>query len=168
MSAFVVDRTHVSYLAATALSVGVQQYGGMTWAHNGMRREIRQGDYEGAANLAQELWNENIESVLTRYPDCRASFPRGLPGPVNEDYVIRLTDIRPVLDLKAADIFKACDCYEYQSCEHDGWPSSEAKAYLEAMRKRAACLTPGYEEAAWGAPESYAAQFRAIKISRRK
>jgi hypothetical protein len=48
-----------------------------------------------------------------------------------------------------AAVFKALDCYEYQSCEHAEWEDSEAKSFCDALRKRAGTKVPGYEEAPW-------------------
>ena len=39
--------------------------------------------------------------------------------------------------LSHADVIRACDCLDYQSCEHDGWERSEAYAILQAIRNRA-------------------------------
>jgi len=41
---------------------------------------------------------------------------------------------------------------KYQSCEHDGWESSKAKAIVDALRSSAWHALPGYEDAAWGPP----------------
>jgi hypothetical protein len=46
-------------------------------------------------------------------------------------------------------ILKAIACYEYQSCEHPGWTTSEAHAFCEALRRRMIHHLPGYEEAPW-------------------
>ena len=51
------------------------------------------------------------------------------------------------------EVLKATDCYEYQSCEHPEWPSSNAHDFIQALRKDAWRLLEGYEEAPWGAPE---------------
>ena len=45
---------------------------------------------------------------------------------------------------------KAIDCYEYQSCEHAGWPRSEARALCAALRHRLIGELPGYDAAPWG------------------
>jgi len=42
-------------------------------------------------------------------------------------------------------------CYEYQSCEHPEWRTSEARAICEALRKLAIRNLPGYDEAPWHA-----------------
>ncbi len=47
------------------------------------------------------------------------------------------------------EIIKACDCYDYQSCETPDWKDTEAYAIMQMLRKRAIYSLPGYEEAAW-------------------
>lgn len=46
-------------------------------------------------------------------------------------------------------VLKAIDCYVYQSCEHKGWESSEARAFCDALRKHAISKLEGYEDAPW-------------------
>ena len=106
-----------------------------------------------ACKVGQMLWDENIRSVSGRYPDCKTL--DDLPGVIGENYQLTESDIRPVMAVKAADVFSACKCYEYQACEHDGWKNSEAKAVIESLKNQAVRLIPGMEEASWGAPEWY-------------
>jgi hypothetical protein len=52
------------------------------------------------------------------------------------------------------DQYKACRCLEYQSCEHLGWETSEARAIVRNTMSTAICKLPGYEEADWEINES--------------
>ena len=113
-------------------------------------------DREGAQRVAQMLWDECIASVLHAYPnDTRDT----MPGPVGEDYELHAADFaRHPAHVEPVEVLKACDCYEYQSCEHPGWATSEAHAYIEALRRHAWQSLVGYEDAEWGAPKGvYAA-----------
>lgn len=153
MSAYIVDIAHVRYLLAAALHTA-ERGDAFRWYHNGTHYELHHGDLERAAVIGQMLWSENVRSVTHRYPDSADA--GDLPGPVEHGehagygYAHRAwTD--PTA-FAPAQILKACHCYEYQSCEHDGWEASEAHAFCESLRRSAERMVPGYESAAWGAP----------------
>lgn len=160
MSAYVVDREHVVYLVEAAMRL--EGYGG--GLHWGWGREtvgtyipaeLRPGDYDEAVRVGQMLWNECIRSVSARYPDEPVT---DLPGVEGEDYTFTRRDLDPFLRIDPVQVLKSCSCYAYQSCEHDGWETSEAYAFIDALRHRAIASLPGYEEAAWGAPEPQTAK----------
>lgn len=87
--------------------------------------------------LGQILLTENAKSVASLYQE----------GMSNEGaaYVFR-TFTKP---LSAVAILKACDCLEYQSCEHDSWADSIARSILDSIRVAAIKQLPGYADAAW-------------------
>ncbi len=96
--------------------------------------------------LGQGLLDENYRSVNARYR-------RDDPVPV---YVFRPTTTG-VVDhdgttraLEPLDIIKLCNCLEYQSCEHDGWDTSWAQAFLQSVVRAAVRRLPGYDAAPWG------------------
>lgn len=150
MSAYVVNLDHIAYLvqAGTSCRLGFTR-GVLRW-HWGLDRRgpvpssavLRAGDLEQAQRVGQMLWDENVKSVEYRYPDsaglCDCRYPETVP---------RFYTFAPV------QVLKACDCYVYQSCEHEGWTVSEAKAYIDALQIHAWQALPGYEEAEWGAPK---------------
>lgn len=74
----------------------------------------------GFRELGQRLWHENYKSVNHRYREDTPT-PR---------YELRTTEatLDPVVVLKAAS------CFDYQSCEHPGWPDSEAHDLVSALR----------------------------------
>ena len=85
---------------------------------------------------AKELYNENCNSLLARYGD---EYP---PIKVPANYV-------PTID----NIFvmaKQVNCYEYQSCEHDGWEDSKAHAMCRAIKESLLTKNDEYENAPWG------------------
>lgn len=133
MSAYVVDLDHIAYLvqAGTSRSVGLDD--SMSDASK--------------LQLGQMLWDENVKSVQARYPGDQE-----LPGPCAHDYVYPERNYPWFRTFDPIQVLKACDCYEYQSCEHEGWSASAAKRYIEDLRARAWTSLPGYEEARWGAP----------------
>jgi hypothetical protein len=97
------------------------------------------------------LWLENIKSVSHRYPNESSGT---LPGPIRENFVIMATDIPACLaEFKPVQVFKSCDCYAYQTCEHDEWEASEAHTFIQSLRNSAWHALPGYDDAEWGAPE---------------
>lgn len=166
MSAFIVDRCHIRLLVRAAESLP-ERHASLSWVW-GINRDA--GTYERRAltpcgpggeegrctpeELGQLLWDENVASVSYRYGgESRDT----LPGPVGEDYVYvhRGASLAPRPD--PVRVLKACDCYEYQSCEHPGWSASEARAALEAIRSAAIHALPGYDAAPWGEVEYGAA-----------
>ncbi|MEU7480496.1 hypothetical protein AB0A63_31275 [Lentzea sp. NPDC042327] len=111
---------------------------------------------EGFRALGQKLWQENHTSVNYRYSELTES-PR---------YQLRTTEatLDPIVVLKAAA------CFDYQSCEHPGWPDSEANKLMEALHTAVLarhpklgervnwhfgetyryCTLPAWESAPWG------------------
>lgn len=151
MSAYIVDREHVRYLVTAAASpVLFMHHGHLAWVWNidreagtYERADLRCCDYDEAARVGQMVWAANVASVRHRYPDCDE-----LPGPLDRDYNYGAhRDSR--LPVTSGRVLKACAGFEYQSCEHPGWPTSEAKAFIEALRAAAWRQVDGYDEAPW-------------------
>lgn len=155
MSAYICDKKHIAYLVIAALSVRLRMANhnsDFSYYHNGQRHTLPAGDYDRACEVANMLWLENIKSVSHRYPGDKTS--ANLPGPVNESFTVQPHDIRFVRpEIDPAQVFKAIDCYSYQSCEHDGWEASESYAFCQCLRKAACRSVIGYEQANWGGPE---------------
>lgn len=86
---------------------------------------------------AEELYKENCNSLNARYGD--EDF-KGITIPVN--YV---PTIRNIFALA-----KQVNCYEYQSCEHEGWESSKAYKMCQAIKEGLLRNHPDYEAAPWG------------------
>lgn len=151
MSAYICDRGHIIYLVAAAMSRQLNRSGGIfSWYHEKQRRELSSSDFERAAEVANMLWRENIKSVSHRYPNESSAT---LPGPIDENFVIEPKDIPACLaEFKPVQVLKSCDCYGYQTCEHEDWETSEAHTFIQALRARAWHSLPGYDDAEWGAP----------------
>lgn len=138
MSAYIVNREHISYLVLAAEAYG------LNWSHGNKDHRIRRGDYDEMVRAGQMLWDENTRSVNARY--------RSNDEP--------LTFSERDLPLKAmtfpgVQVIKAAQCLRYQSCEHEGWEQSEACAFISALINSASYHIAGYDDAAWGAPEGF-------------
>jgi hypothetical protein len=46
-------------------------------------------------------------------------------------------------------LLNALHAYTYQSCEHNGWETSQAKAFCDALRDRLISTLPGYNDGPW-------------------
>ena len=135
MSAFIVDNRHLDYLISAGLKWSMPHLGGylVTWTwHDGHRRPLTR---ENANQVGAMLAAENQRSVNERYE-------------LDElESLYTFTPYRKAIT--AVQVLKALSCYEYQSCEHDAWETSEAKRFCEALRHRAISMLPGYETAEW-------------------
>ncbi len=152
MSAYIVSKEHVAYLTAMAMTDnGLPYGGGLEWyfGNNGSGR-IPQDDLVMAAAAENMIWKENMVSVAYRYGDP----VEDLPGDRYVEDGITKADIALAADILfvAVQVLKACNCLEYQSCEHPGWEASEARAFIQALKDKAVRALPGYESARWGVP----------------
>ena len=134
MSAWTVSKAHIDLLINAALRrrPGGADYGFSWW--NGQERINLEEIGHSAAG--QMLWDENFTSVNSRYQE-----ENGAPA-YNFKQSFQPTD--PVV------VLKQISCFEYQSCEHDGWEKSEAKAFCDALRSKQINRLPGYDDAPWG------------------
>jgi hypothetical protein len=105
------------------------------------------------------LWDENRRSVAHRYGDTTDG---DLPGPTDEMFLYWHQDAPPDFTPNIAQVFMSIDCYEYQTCEHPGWETSSAYAFIQALRSALWHRLPNYEDAKWGAPEIPTSNVRRI------
>src|SRR5882724_12430426 len=141
MSAFVVSKKHIDVLVHAGLRYGRQYtlrwrvgddpaWTGDYEAHcAAIQTQTRELTHETANRVGAMLWHENMVSVDHRYQD-HAPNDRAV-------YRHREACLEPV------GVLKLIDCYEYQTCEHDGWEASEAHAFCQALRKAAIHALPG-------------------------
>lgn len=135
MSAWLVSNRHVNALATFA---------------------VDQGLCADPAAAALGMWCENRASLRDRYEDRAATYWPEL-ATLEGDFAYRDVTLPSLWH-----VISAADCYDYQSCEHDGWKSSAAKALTDAVRARACEMLgfaagddrvrrhPEYESAPWG------------------
>jgi hypothetical protein len=89
--------------------------------------------------LGRTLLRENMLSLATRYGDK-----------IDEDRIARYrTDPSVAQRFGAVAIIKAVHCYQYQACEHDAWPESDAYEYCKQLIEHMTQHLPGYGDAAW-------------------
>lgn len=169
MSAFIVNRDHITAMLRFGLAPS-RSCGSVTWYdcdpdsieyQSGQadaywaelashRHELR---YTTADAVGQMLTDECVRSVSHRYPDTNdlpGTFvltDAGEFGDWFEPY--RYPPMQPGNRPTAVEVLKLISCYEYQSCEHPGWNSSEAKRFCDALRDWAINDLPGYDEADW-------------------
>lgn len=150
MSAWIVSENHITALVCA----------GLRFSHPGddLRYRVPAGDsfvverlsHANATEVGQMLWLENRASVNHRYEEDTEipAYEYPVKPMVPGMYAI-LTGPEPH-PYTPVEILKLLSCYEYQSCEHDGWETSAAKAYCDALRNAAIDALPGYDAAPWG------------------
>jgi hypothetical protein len=147
VSAWIVTKTHIDLMVTAGLEYR-QRGGWLRWYYGNPGRS-GELDMSTVHTTGQMLWAENLASVTGRYP---ADGDGERPGPVDfQDHDVltyRFARVPGMLD--RATVLKALHCYEYQSCEHDGWESSAARAFCRSLERAVVCSLPGYDAAPWG------------------
>jgi hypothetical protein len=147
MSAFILGTDHIDYLVTAAIDLGTTNHGASSlyWRQHsghGVGSYVRL-DRHNADAFGALLIQENVASIRYLYPDWD-----DLPDPSAYTY----RRFRPFDGHDTADIAQVCKavaCYEYQTCEHPGWETSEAKRICEQITKGYLTRLPGYEDAQW-------------------
>lgn len=130
MSAFIVSSDHVAVIVNSGL---VDCHDPLTWYFGNPQRSGKL-DHTNAEEIGQMLWEENHRSVNFRYREQAET--------LEYRHVFHVT--RPGIEA-----LKLIHSYEYQSCEHDGWESSEAKAFCDYLARRLINRLPEYQAAKW-------------------
>lgn len=139
MSAYVVDPEHISYLLQAAIERN-RPYG----VYYGPYEPDNRIGYHNANRIGAELLAENIASVNHRYPDCALDdLPGPIPTPSAADFQYRHSQY---VNLDPVNVLKAISGYEYQSCEHPAWETSNAKEFCDRLRHAMIDRLPGYDE----------------------
>ncbi len=125
MSAYVVDKKHIDALCKFAKKHKLQ----FRWQDDfaGTERSINR--------IGQILVDENYRSVNYRYSQNEQPYQYNFDPNVKT----RLTPIQ---------IYKACDCYDYQACEMDDYRKTFAAFIIETIRNQA-IRSAGYVKAKW-------------------
>jgi hypothetical protein len=127
MSAFIVTDYHINALVSYGVNNQARYWDGQQWIYF---------NKETAPALASRLYRANVQSVNSRYGERNRSTGFGYKHVV-------------VSHLSPADVIRACDCLDYQSCERKGWDGSQARKTLQAIRERAieqlACCSSTWE-----------------------
>ena len=151
MSAFMVGKEHVDAIVAVAMW-GPRNFRASNWHRvyfgNGNGRRVEEFNLDEIGDM---LIRENLSSIHGRYPDTETN-PAETPGPIaqywHEPYKFPFTS-KPSNMPDVAAAFKLLACYEYQSCEHREWATSDAYDLILQMRKSLGSCIPGYEDAPW-------------------
>ena len=98
------------------------------WQHH--RREITR---ENADAVGALLIATNLHSIHERYP-ATVDHPDRTPGPIAQYWDAAYRFPASTERVMALEGLTAISCYEYQSCEFDGWHSSEAHSFCDALR----------------------------------
>lgn len=129
---------------------GVFEPGAMTGgprAYEEYQRRVRQLDETSCNEVGRMLWMANIRSVAYRYNEPIDA--GDLPGPVDLNLAETFHTGAVIFgqQYSPVEILLAIEGYEYQSCEHPSWSTSEAQAFCDALRKHVISRLPGYDAA---------------------
>jgi hypothetical protein len=134
MSAFFVGCDHINAMltAAKELKMYVATPGTDHWHP----ADLATGDIW--TEIGKALMVENQKSLASRYPDDWQEFFEGFEV---EDYKFEEDNYFTVYR-KLTDAIHLVRCYEYQSCEHDGWEDSWAHKFCQRLTGAAANKVP--------------------------
>lgn len=150
MSAFIVSDRHIDFLLQIAVRL-TDGHRTLHWYH-GDAHGILTTEREQLDRIGQMLLDENARSVDFRYRD------RSDNGQPVAPYRFRPgTPKQWIHGSWQAQTLKAIACLRYQSCEHPGWESSEAFAFLHALESMTIDRIHGYQDAEWDINESQVA-----------
>lgn len=113
------------------------------------------------------LAGANLESLKARYPDSNGAADWINAIDNDADYILRcVAESRRLLMARrppgyftgrqgGANLYMMCRCYEYQSCEHDGWNGSDAQRLADCLAREGVriALFDEIEAAPWGYTE---------------
>lgn len=153
MSAYIVSKGHIRFLveAAGRLSRDPVSWHGPLGRRSLSRFIKNPGHQELTPNqLGRLLWEENFRSVRYRYSDSSE-----LPGPVPNPDPAEYEHVRTLLPIDPVQVFATLSCYEYQSCENEDWPESEAKIICDAIKDAAIRALPDINGTVSGVPEEW-------------
>ena len=165
MSAFLCSSYHIGRLAA------------YIEAHDGERvryfvEPLAPADRVG--QIAARLAVANVASVQGRYPDTVENF-ESAPGLISDSaegvlgYISKCAEAARTEwrgDHRAVDIEQAVRCYEYQSCEYDGWEGSDgAKLANMAYRTAVRAILEGNDADGWELDEDRSGRPAGIPLS---
>jgi hypothetical protein len=95
--------------------------------------------------LGRLLWRENVASVDYRYNLAKRR-PLELAG---YNLAVETYTHQPLAAWPAA-VARIAACYDYQSCEHDGYQASEARQFYLRIAAAFPETLPGYDDMPWG------------------
>lgn len=136
MSAYLVDPEHIHVLLYTATQHRPGHMQGLRWywGNPTMAGKLQiTARPEEKSVVGQMLMDQNAASVNARYDEDHAY--------VYEYQRPRFVDWQPI------EVLKAIHCYEYQACETNDWPQTEAHAFCRALEHDLIARIAGYSDA---------------------
>lgn len=126
MSAWIVSKNHIDHLVAGAIRLGV------ITEHN-------------ATTVGRMLTNANKKSIRARYG-------------YDDEGAARVKTYwyqRPYVLLSDVSLYKQLACYDYQSCEYDGYENGPAHKFVRKVESVLESMgvtnqSEGYDHAPWG------------------
>lgn len=135
MSAFIVEHEHINVMVWAGLRYVDSPYYPLRWFHgNPETRSIL--DYTTSDETGHMLLAENVASVNYRYNE-KTSVPDYYYEPPRHT------------SWSLGELFNAIACYEYQSCEHPSWDTSQAHQFCRALKRHLIHAIPGYTNGPW-------------------
>lgn len=130
MSAYVVSDAHINAIVAFCAGQARGDWPGAGLIMQDLSRFLQ---FNTANELGEALLAANVASVNYRYKE-----QGGVP----------VFQYKPQKVPSAVEVLKLLDCLEYQSCERPDYLDKEGAFWLlQAIRRAAIRVLPGYEEA---------------------
>ena len=146
MSAYMVSAPNIDALVAGAESLGPGEFnwyapaseGVIPCSFNRFASDEEAGELRfNEDTLGRMLWLENLASIHARYPDTVDNDDH-LPGAGDGTGEILAYTYGPgirVVNLDPLGLIGAIRGYEYQTCEHQAWSKSVARAYCMELER---------------------------------
>jgi hypothetical protein len=141
MSAFLCTDHHIAALAA---EIARRKSAIYEWRDSSALTTARE--------VARRMAEANLASIDARYGDADGWTDGGF-GVFMEccaDLAERYYFHPPLAYLGRVEYFKLLDCFEYQSCEVDGWEGTLAARQCNWLRSDLIHSMPEYDAAPWG------------------
>ncbi|MEV6527377.1 hypothetical protein AB0M43_36185 [Longispora sp. NPDC051575] len=149
MSAWIVPDEHIRALVTAGLSLPT--HGALQWYWPALTATTEPGQWT-SAELHEQAVMRRKELTTATADRVGAMLAAANRDSVNHRYgEVEIEELyrhrQPLGRVDPLVILLAISCYEYQSCEHDTWKTSEAFQFCEALRGAAIRALPGYDTA---------------------
>ena len=156
MSAHHVSNDLINFLLAAAMQSGRHLKSVRTASFSWNRRngKLETLNPENVQPTGQMLLEENAKSIAHR-------LERQIPPPEIPSLTFPTTRLVPTGQPRLAEILKAADYYEHNTSQHPGWWESDAREFIECLRRVTWMSTPEYHRAVWGEPAHVRSYYQA-------
>jgi hypothetical protein len=148
MSVFMVSKEHIDAIIAVVAQGPAQSEQDRQQWEDSMKYGILPDSSDPLGELGNTLIRENLASINARYPDT-VNHPERVPGPCEPYWLVPYVFHSPKRIPTVVEAFKLIHSYQYQSCEHNGWETSQAKRTCEKLINLLIMALPGYKSAKW-------------------